>query len=114
MRYRCRALGAGWKGNPFDLVFTTSVGTPLEGVKVTRRFQRILDGAGLARLRFHDMRHGASSLLQAMVVPLSVVMAILGHGQITTTLHYTHAVPELAREAMARMDTVFAPRAQSQ
>jgi len=30
-----------------DLVFTTAVGTPIDGISVTRRFQRILKAAGL-------------------------------------------------------------------
>jgi integrase len=98
------AAGEGWKGNAWDLVFTTTVGTPLDGVKVTRRFQAMLDRAGLQRLRFHDLRHGAASLLLAQGVPLPVVMAILGHNQVATTLHYSHAVPELTRDAMNRMD----------
>ena len=34
--------------DPFaELVFTTTLGTPLDGISVTRRFQRILRGAGL-------------------------------------------------------------------
>jgi len=31
-------------------------------------------------------------------------MQLLGHSQISMTMHYTHAVPQLAREAAARMD----------
>jgi integrase len=101
------AAGERWKGCAWDLVFTTTVGTPIEGVKVTRRFQALLRRAGVQRLRFHYLRHGAASLLLAQGVPLPVVMAILGHNQVATTLHYSHAVPELTRDAMNRMDAAL-------
>jgi integrase len=100
--------GARWHGNPFDLVFTTTVGTPIDGVRVTRRFQALLERAGLPKLRFHDLRHGAASLLLAQGVPLPVTMAMLGHNQVATALHYAHAIPELKREAMNRMDAALA------
>lgn len=114
------ALGARWKGNPFDLVFTTTVGTPLDGVKVTRRFQDRLDRAGLRHLRFHDLRHGAASLLLAQGVHPRVVMEMLGHSQISLTLGtYSHVMPSLTREAADRMNDLIAgvaeaPRAQLQ
>ena len=98
------AAGERWRGSQWDLVFTTTVGTPLDGAKVTRRFQSLLNRAGLARLRFHDLRHGFASLLLAQGVPLPVVMGLMGHNQVATTLHYSHTVPELAREAMLRID----------
>ena len=31
-------------------------------------------------------------------------MQLLGHSQIATTMHCTHVVPELARDAADRMD----------
>ena len=43
--------GGRWHEPLAGLVFTTTVGTPLEGVKVTRRFQERLSHAGLGRLR---------------------------------------------------------------
>src|SRR5712671_4643979 len=39
-----------------DFVFTTTIGTPLEGRNVTKRFQRILKAAKLSHHRFHDLR----------------------------------------------------------
>jgi integrase len=48
-----------------DFVFTTSIGTPLEGRNLTKRFQRILQLAGIPHHRFHDLRHTAATLLDA-------------------------------------------------
>src|SRR3712207_7393323 len=42
------------------LVFTTNIGTPLDGSSVTHRFQKLLRRAGLPHQRFHDLRHARS------------------------------------------------------
>jgi integrase len=101
-------LLAGDRWDDRGLVFTTSVGTPLDGVSVTHRFQKILERAGLPRYRFHDLRHGTASLLAARGVPARVAMELLGHSDIRTTLHiYTHVGPELARDAVERLDAAL-------
>jgi integrase len=100
------AAGARWRES--DLVFTTSVGTPLDCRNVTRRFQAALEGAGLPRLRFHDLRHTAASLMLAQGVPPRVVMETLGHSQISLTMNtYSHVIPALQREAADRMEAIF-------
>ena len=91
-----------------DLLFTTTTGAPLDGINVTRRFQRILKAAGLPRQRFHDLRHACASLLLSQGVPARVVMEILGHSQISLTLNtYSHVIPALGREAAERMDALL-------
>jgi integrase len=61
---------------------------------VTRDFQGLLARSGLPRLRFHDLRHSAASLLLAQGVPPRVVMEILGHSQIGVTMNlYTKGDP---------------------
>ncbi|HZU60733.1 MAG TPA: site-specific integrase [Solirubrobacteraceae bacterium] len=100
-----RCLGAAWKGWEHDLVFTTTLGTPLDGRWVTRTFQRILARAGIERRRFHDLRHSAATTMLVLGVPARVVMEILGHANVSTTLGiYAHVVPELQREAADRID----------
>jgi integrase len=47
----------------------------------------MLDKAGLARVRFYDMRHTCASLLILQGVHLRVVMEILGHSQIHLTMN---------------------------
>ena len=95
--------------DPFsDLVFTTTLGTPLDGISVTRRFQRVLKGAGLPRQRFHDLRHAAASYMLAAGVPARVVMETLGHSEISLTLNtYSHVLPGLGRDAADRMETLL-------
>ena len=89
-------------------MFTSSIGTPMMGPDVTRRFQALLAAASLPRLRFHDLRHGAATLLIAQGVHPRVVMETLGHSTITTTMNiYAHVVPALQREAADRLDAVL-------
>ena len=91
-----------------ELVFTTRVGTPIDGISVTRRFQRILRRAGLPHQRFHDLRHACASLLLSQGVSARVVMETLGHSQISLTLNtYSHVIPALGRLAAERMDEVL-------
>ena len=98
-------------GNIRVRVFLSTVGTPLEGVAVTKRFQALLADAGLPRQRFHDLRHACASLLLMQGVAPRVVMETLGHSQISLTMNtYTHVVPGLTRDAANRMDGVLGAR----
>lgn len=99
-------LGPKWLD--LDLVFCGPHGEPLEGTRVTKRFQAILKAAGLPRLRFHDLRHSSASLLLAQGTPARVVMQRLGHSSISLTLGtYSHVIPELEDQAADAMDRVL-------
>ena len=95
--------GAGWRETGF--VFTNRNGGPLDGDRVSEQFKKALNDAGLPEVRFHDLRHGAPSLLLMQGVPSCVVMDVLGHSQIAVTLNtYTHVMPSLVDEAAKAMD----------
>lgn len=101
--------GSRWYDDPRGLVFTSTVGTPMDGIAVTRRFQAVLDRVGLPKQRFHDLRHACASLLLAQGVSPRVVMETLGHSQISLTLNtYSHVIPALGRAAADQMDAVLA------
>ena len=74
-------------------MFTSTIGTPLDGSNVTHRLHAILRRAGLPSLRFHDLRHTAASLmLLRSIHPHCLFVEILGHSQISLTLNtYSHA-----------------------
>lgn len=100
--------GSRWHEDPRELVFTTTIGTPLDGITVTRRFQALLVTAGLPRQRFHDLRHACASILLAQGVAPRVVMETLGHSQISLTLNtYSHVIPALGRAAADEMDAAL-------
>ena len=75
------AAGARWRDS--GLVFTTTVGTPLDGRNVNRLFKVILRDAGLPAIRYHDLRHTAATLLLAQGVDPRTIMETLGHSQIS-------------------------------
>ncbi len=100
------ALGGDWQDS--GLVFTTAKGTPLDDSNLRRLFLAALRTAGLPRLRFHDLRHSAASLLLAQGVPARMIMELLGHSQITLTLGtYSHILPQLSRETAEKMNAIL-------
>ncbi len=99
---------AGKEWNERGLVFTRADGFPLDGTVVTHQFHKFLQRAGLPQRRFHDLRHSCATLLLAQGVSPRVVMEILGHSHIALTMNtYTHVVPELRRDAAARMESLL-------
>jgi integrase len=86
------------------LVFCTAYGSPLDAAKVSRLFTRAVVAAGLPKVRFHDMRHGAASMLIEKGVELATVSRILGHSNIATTMDtYGHLSEGHRAAAMARL-----------
>jgi integrase len=99
-------VGKAWQDSGF--VFT-SIGTPLDPRNVTREFQAMLSAApGVPRVRFHDLRHTAATLLLAQGVDPRTIMETLGHSQISLTLNtYSHVLPALQIEAAAKVDAIL-------
>jgi integrase len=90
------------------LVFTTSSGRPISQRKLTRHFHSSLDKLGLTRIRFHDLRHTAATLLMQGNVHPKVVQDMLGHSTIVLTLDtYSHVIPGMQDEAAKEMDKIF-------
>ena len=105
--------GADWEDT--GLVFTIAkrglgrrLGTGLDPRNVLRELHRLLEDAGLARMRFHDLRHSAASLLIAAGVELVEVSLLLGHSELRVTADlYSHLQKETAARAATRMDAVL-------
>jgi integrase len=101
-------VGRRWQGERWDLIFCTAIGTPLDGVAVTRRLQRMLAANGLPKLRFHDLRHSSATLMLAQGVPARIVADTLGHSDVRLTLNtYTHVPAQLQAVAAERMDAAL-------
>jgi integrase len=102
-----RDLGAEWQDS--GLVFVSERGTPLDPRNVVRHFKTALARAKLPEAtRFHDLRHSCATLLIAQGVYPRVIMEILGHSQISTTMNtYAHVLPETQREATHKIDSLF-------
>ncbi len=121
-----RVAGSRWVET--GMVFTTRIGTMLDQRDMLREFYRILSTPDpkdpepdlkkkrklLPRLRYHDLRHSAATLLLAQGVPMKTVQEILGHSNFSTTANvYAHVLPAMKQEAAAQMDALLAPVAPS-
>jgi integrase len=94
-----KVAGAGWKDS--GLIFTTPAGGPLDPANMTRRFGRLLERAGLRRIRFHDLRHSTATLLLEQGVDLVIIKELLGHAHIGVTASvYAHVRLRLQRQAI--------------
>jgi integrase len=90
------------------LVFTSTIGTPLDPRNLTDRYKALLGRAGLPAIRFHDLRHSCASLLIAQGVPMKIVKDTLGHSQISLTVNtYVHLLPETQRQAADAIDRLL-------
>jgi integrase len=84
-----------------DLVFAHPVlGTPLDGTKVTKKFQDACRAAGVRVVRFHDLRHTFATRLAASGQPLRSIQEFLGHADAKTTQVYAHYAPSAHEVAM--------------
>jgi integrase len=90
-----------------DLVFTTTIGTPLDPSNLNKQFQSILNNCGLPKRRFHDLRHTAATLLTVQGVPAKTIMKILGWSQMSMLDRYTHVVDEMRKEAAEKMNEIL-------
>lgn len=92
-----------------ELVFTTEVGTPINPNNLRNRgFLRILEAAGLPRIRFHDLRHSYATFLALQGVSDTVMQRVLGHSTITITKNlYVHVLERQKEEAARKVDAFF-------
>jgi integrase len=98
--------GSEWQDE--DLVFAQPNGRPIDKKADYDESTRLLQTAGVRHVRLHDGRHTAATLLLSENVHPRVLMELLGHSQMRTTMDiYSHVMPALAREAADRMGTIL-------
>jgi|SRR5271157_3100621 len=100
--------GDSWKHN--DLIFPSNMGTPFSDANVRKDFVAVLKAANIPRIRFHDLRHTAASLMLNHGVPALVVSKILGHSSPSVTLNiYAHSTIDMQSIAAGIMDKIVSP-----
>jgi integrase len=101
---------AGSEWHDEDLVFAQSNGRPIDKKADYDDWSRLLKSAGVRHVRLHDGRHTVATLLLSENVHPGVVMELLGHSQMRTTMDiYSHVMPALAREAANPMSALLLP-----
>ncbi len=101
-------LKAGELWQDQDLVFASSIGTPMEPRNVNRSFDELRKTTGLEWLRLHDLRHAFATFLLDQGEELRTVMELLGHSTIRLTADtYGHVLSARARAAAGAIDRIL-------
>lgn len=106
-RQRKQVAGiSSWQDN--GLVFPNRRGGPMEASSVTSALDRALRVAGLPRIRVHDLRHTAASILLEAGAHPKVVQDLLRHSTVLLTLDtYSHVTDTLSTQAADMIDAMF-------
>ena len=86
-------------------VFPSPHGGPISPDSVNNMLKRVLERAGIPKVRFHDLRHTVATRLAESNIDLVVVKEILGHADIQTTMRYAHAVPKRKQDAISVLNS---------
>ena len=97
--------GSAWQES--GRLFTSTIGTAVDGDNLTKVFRNLCRTAGVPLIRFHDLRHSCGSFPHAQGVSPFTIQEILGHSQLVTTRRYTHADQALQRAAVDKVGTLF-------
>jgi integrase len=100
------ALGLEWKES--DYVFSKLDGTPYHPNTVSKAFSKIINQAGIPKVRLHDLRHTHATLMLKQGVHPKIVSERLGHASITITLDtYSHVLPSLQEAAAPKFEEML-------
>jgi integrase len=102
------ALGLG-RPAPDGLVFTDALGEPVKPDSFSQMFDRTVTRLGLPKVRLHDLRHGAATLMLASGANPKTVSERLGHASTAFTMDiYASSVPALEEETAAKVSALLA------
>jgi integrase len=81
---------------------------PVEPRNINRAFYAVLEDAKLPRVRVHDLRHVAATIMVSQGVGMRTVMETLGHSQISLTMNtYSHILDAEKRAALNAVESAF-------
>lgn len=102
-------LRIGVRSTDETFVCAREDGGLLQPKSLTVCWNRFLASAGLQPIRFHDLRHSHATHMLASGVHPKIASERLGHGTVAMTLDtYSHVIPGMQDDAVARIDAVFA------
>jgi integrase len=93
------AWGEAYEDN--DMVFARADGTAVRPDQVSRHFQELIARTDLPRIKLHEGRHTAATLLLEAKVDIKIVSAHMGHSTTNITQNlYQHVRRAVARDAV--------------
>jgi integrase len=100
-----------WRKNDAGLLFATRNGTPYDRRDIVdQHLHPLLEKLGIDRAGLHAFRHGNSTLMDQLGVPLRVRQDRLGHCDAALTIGtYTHAASEDHRAAAQKIGAILCP-----
>lgn len=95
-------LASGARANDDALLFPAKDGGPLDPRTFIKRFETLLDKAGIPKTSFHALRHTVAVLLLQAGEKVKNVQDLLGHEKYSTTMDiYAEYLPEEEKEKTA-------------
>lgn len=92
-----------------EYVFPSPTGGPISPDSVLHMLHRVLERAGLPKVRFHDLRHTFATLALQNGVDVKTVSGMLGHYSAGFTLDtYAHVTTQAQRQAARTMGRLLA------
>jgi integrase len=71
--------------------------------RIDKSWGGVRKAAGIAKIKFHHLRHTFASRLVQAGVPLNTVRELMGHEDIETTMIYAHLAPNNLRAAVEQV-----------
>lgn len=108
-RQAAHKLRAGEAWQDHNLVFCTSVGTPLDAANVRRGFRKITKRAGLGTTWSpRELRHSFVSIMSDQGVPIETIADLVGHaGTSVTEKVYRHQLKPVITKGAQTINTIF-------
>lgn len=98
---------AGNDWHDLRYVFPTGNGQPIEPAEAYRGLHKLLLKASLPKIRFHDLRHTAASLMLNNGVDVLIASKRLGHAKPSITLDfYGHLLPNIQSQVADLLEDV--------
>jgi integrase len=99
---RRSAWQQGW-----DVVVDRGDGAPWVPPSFSKAWTAFAKKADLGDIGFHELRHGAATLMLAAGIPDAVAIEMMGHRDTRILRRYQKVVDRLKREAASRMDELL-------
>jgi len=108
-RQQRERIEVGADYNDRGLVICAEDGSPIHPQSFSQAFAKAGEGAGLRKIRLHDLRHTHATIAVRAGVPVKVISERLGHESPAFTLkQYAHVVPGMQAEAAELIAAVVA------